>query len=138
MIAREWWIEEETFPAMGKPTAMVVDDREAGLSATAQVLEKFGFVVFTAGTARDAARIVDGLAGPLDLLVTEATLPDAQGDLLVRLVRLKGQRPAVLFTSGRPRRQLHMEGFRGLSAPILRNPFSDDELATRVRSLLGL
>lgn len=139
MIARKWWLkEEETFPRTGKPTAMVVDDPATSLDATARTLQQFGFVVFTASSVRDAGRVAEQLGGPLDLLVTGATLPDAPGDLLVRLVRMKGLRPAMLYTSGQPRRLLYARGFRGLNAPMIRKPFTEDELAERVRTLLGL
>lgn len=139
MIARRWWLdEEESFPTVGKPTALVVDDPPASLNATARVLERFGFLVFTAGSAEEAERVVDQLSGPLDVLITEAVLPDARGDILVRLLRLKGQRPSVLYITGESRIQLHGRGFGGLDAPVVRKPLDADELARQVRALLEL
>lgn len=138
MIARKWWLEDETFPTVGKPTALVVDDPPTSLNATARTLEGFGFVVFTAGSAREAERVAEHLKGPLDLLMTDASLPDARGDVLARRVRSGGLDPAVLYTSGHARKQLYTRGFGGLNAPLIRKPFSKNELAERVRRLLAL
>lgn len=138
MIARTRWLDEESFPQMGKPTALVVDDPAGSRRTVARILERFGFVVFTAATAREVGAVVDRLGGPVDLLVTEAALPDLRGDVLVRWIRRKGFSPSVLYLSGRSRAELHGRGFRDLEAPLLEKPVRDDELARQVRGLFGL
>ncbi len=126
------------FPALGKPTALVVDDHPRTRRATVEMLTEFGFTVLAASTATEAVVRARELGGPLDLLVTEATLADGRGDRLVGSMRREGVRPAVLFTSCLPRTDLRILGFTTRRDSILVRPFDDTALARRVRTLLGL
>jgi len=64
---------------------LCVDDEPASLHLRRLVLEKGGFVVYTAATASDALRIVR--AHRLDLVLTDYYLDDVTGGDLARAVK---------------------------------------------------
>jgi len=141
MIARATWCEArepESYPRLGRPTALVVDHATDTRAATAETLERCGFTVFTAGSAREVEQVTAGLAGPLDLLVTAVSLPDAQGEALALLVRREGLRPPVLYLSDRPWEEPDAGWGPDSEGVVVSKPVEELELERRVQRVLGL
>jgi DNA-binding NtrC family response regulator len=70
---------------------LIVDDERAILRALAAILEDSGFQVFTAESGRQATAILS--EHPIDLLITDLSMPDEDGIELVR--RLKKDHPTL-------------------------------------------
>jgi two-component system cell cycle sensor histidine kinase/response regulator CckA len=111
---------------------LLVDDTEAVRVLMVRLLTRAGFRVLEAASGRDALEVLDvHQEEPLDLLITDVTLPDMSGVDLA--VHVQGALPEIetLFVSGRGHFELHHA--RGAFLP---KPFSVDQLLTMVRRLL--
>lgn len=110
-------------------TVLVVDDDADVLDVVASMLEDLGCEVVSAHSGADA---LDTLASneKITILITDINMPVMDGhELAERATRL---RPGlkVLQLSGRERRR---DGF-----PMIRKPFSEDDLARVMGETTGL
>jgi CheY-like chemotaxis protein len=115
---------------MSGETVLLVEDNDALRALGRHVLQAGGY---TALGAADGARALDVSArhpGPIDLLVTDVSLPGMGGRQLAQsLLRLRpGLR--VLYLSGDPD-----EAARG--GAFLAKPFTPDALEGKAREVLG-
>jgi signal transduction histidine kinase/CheY-like chemotaxis protein len=113
----------ETPPQRGGERILIVDDELVVRELLAQMLREQGYDVTVAGSAREAR----ALDASWDVLVTDVVMPETDG---VRLSRELDARH-VLFISG-----YDQEALVTSDASFLQKPFSRDDLARSVRSLL--
>jgi two-component system cell cycle response regulator CpdR len=111
-----------------KHTILVVDDDADVLDVIASMLEELGCDVVCAASGAEA---LDTLAAneKVSILITDINMPGTDGhELAERAIRI---RPTlkVLQLSGRERRR---DGF-----PMIRKPFSEDDLARVMRERRG-
>ncbi len=114
----------------GDAMILLVEDDPQVRPMTAGFLRELGYNVMEAASAEAASALVQTLDS-LDLVITDVTLPGADGPTLV--ARLRAERPAlpVLFATG------HASG-PGLSGEaVLSKPFSGTQLAAAVLERLG-
>ncbi len=112
-------------------SVLVVEDDQAVRQIVSRCLRAVGYEVAEAASAEDALGEADRL-GRLDLLITDVVLPGASGKELA--ARLVTSRPEAIV--------LYMTGYAdhaetGDICPVLRKPFSPDELVRTVRTLLS-
>lgn len=110
---------------------LLVDDTDAVRVLMVRLLTRAGFRVLEAASGRDALDVLGVHREPLDLLITDVTLPDMSGVDLA--VHVQGLLPEIetLFVSGRG--HFELQTVRGA---FLAKPFSVDQLLTLVRRLL--
>ncbi|GAB3493856.1 response regulator transcription factor [Amycolatopsis cihanbeyliensis] len=117
---------------------LVVDDDERVRTVVMWRLEADGFMVTQAGNGRAAADQI--AAQPPDLVVLDLSLPELDGLDVLRLVRrddlLRQARLPVLVLSGRDGEEERITGLELGADDYLVKPFSPEELAARVRSVL--
>ena len=123
-------------PRGGSESILLVDGEDAARGHVAGVLRQLGYSVQDASTAGDALALADDyFADPVDLLITDVSLPDLTGPELVERLLLDRPHLDVLYISSgpmaRPRRRRSWS-----AAKVLREPFEADELAGRVRDVL--
>ena len=114
----------------GYETILVAEDSDSVRTMIAESLEECGYTVLAARNGRHALEIAATVRGAIDLLVTDVVMPRLGGiDLAAELT---GLYPTirVLYISGYTERKLP-EG-----ASFLMKPFSPDQLAVAVRSVL--
>lgn len=113
----------------GSETVLIVEDEQAVRLALARALGSLGYAVHEARLGADARVIAR--EHHIDLVITDVVLPDGDGlDLLAELA----QRPTrALVVTGYADRELHR---LDPSVPLLRKPFSMNELARKVRAAL--
>ena len=120
-------------------TILLVDDEPDVRAAIRDVLELNGYTVLEAGDAAEAVKVEAGVAGPIDLLLTDVVMPGLAGPDLAR--RLTPRRPQM--------KVIYMTGFSlvdiqnqqiGLEpgVPILAKPFRVDVLIKKVREVLAV
>ena len=99
----------------------------------AEALRELGYQVVAAASAAEALSLIDQGERPA-LLFTDMVMPDMNGRQLAELAlqRLPGLR--VLFTSGYVRET--GEGAAEFGARFLPKPFTLEQLAAKVRSVL--
>jgi PAS domain S-box-containing protein len=116
-------------------TIMVVEDEDKVRALSVEALRDLGYSVVEAGRPADALRLLEQ-GQDISLLFTDVVMPEMSGRELAELVR--GKRPGikVLYTTGYTRTAIVHDGILDPGTSLLTKPFSIDELATKVRSML--
>jgi PAS domain S-box-containing protein len=137
--------------AAGLPDAMVgaaillVDDEVPVRTAAARVLARRGYTVLEASDGLQALGIAERYVDPIHLLLTDVRMPGMDGRELARRLRLARPEARVLLMTGyvdpvegapTAASPDAMSGWPG-DGPMLHKPFTLDDLAERVRTVLG-
>jgi two-component system, cell cycle sensor histidine kinase and response regulator CckA len=126
----------ETVPREARSETILVAQKDPALRAlVSRVLAQAGYRVLQAAGGADAVRI--GQSEAVDLLLTEAVLPELSGPQVAsQLTSLKpGLR--VLVMSGGPEMASVWEGVLGPDARLLAKPFTPAELLEAVHAALA-
>ena len=123
--------------ATGAQTVLLVEDEPAILAVTAQMLSSLGYVVRAAHTPAEAIRVAKEHSGPIHLLLTDVVMPGLNGRDLART--LADLRPGLraLFMSGYNADVIARNGILDPRLAFVRKPFTRDELAAKIREVLG-
>ena len=115
----------------------MADDEDGVRELLRKVLQEFGYTVLTARHGRDALMLAGGEHGrDIDLLVTDVVMPEMSGRELAETLQDRHPDLKVLFISGYTDDEVLRRGISGRDAPLVRKPFSAEELVRRVRALL--
>jgi DNA-binding response OmpR family regulator len=118
----------EAPPASASNTVLIVEDEPAVRSFCSVVLRRSGYRVVEAGDPAQALSAIASMTEPLDLVLTDMTMPGMNGKEMVRRI----QRPdvKVLYMSG------YSQNFEsGLN--LIEKPFTSADLLQRVRATLS-
>jgi DNA-binding response OmpR family regulator len=110
-------------------TILVVEDEAPTRKLIGLILRQAGYAVLEAGDGETAKNIYSGKRGKIDLLLTDISLPGANGCELAAHLQESEPDLTVLFMSG-----THQPN---VSGPFLRKPFGVTELLQRVQVLSG-
>jgi CheY-like chemotaxis protein len=113
-----------------RTTILVVDDEEQLRRLVAQVLEDDGYRVITARDGRAALALLQHPGPPVQLVVTDVSMPNMSGPELAGVLRADPAAPAVLFMSGET-------NGTAVPGPILSKPFLPSELSRVVQEMLN-
>jgi two-component system, cell cycle sensor histidine kinase and response regulator CckA len=120
----------------GGYTVLVVDDEEAVRRLAVRMLTWAGYQAIEARHGREALAAIEQHPGPVHLVLTDIKMPGMNGRELGRFVEERWPGKPILYMSG-----FASEVFRGgllePGAPFLAKPFTQDDLAAKVRSLLN-
>jgi CheY-like chemotaxis protein len=117
-------------------TVMVVDDQPQVRDIAAAALRRDGYRVLTASSGREALALAGAKGARLDLLLTDASMPEMGGRELASLMIETHPGLRVLVMSGYSAEALGMTGLeRGIG--VLPKPFTQAALRSRVRDLLA-
>ena len=122
-------------PAAGRERILVVEDNEDVRRAVVDMLKGWGYRVVAADTPNAAVKLL-ATDSAFDLLFTDVVMPGTMS--AVELARLAQQRSpgiGILLTSGYARDLVPEREAADL--PIIAKPYRSDELAARVRAVLG-
>jgi two-component system, cell cycle sensor histidine kinase and response regulator CckA len=99
--------------------------------------ERLGYLVLAASTPSEAIRLVEVSAAEIHLLLTDVIMPEMNGrDLAERLVPIK-KGMKCLFMSGYTSDIIASQGVLVEGIPFIQKPFSQKELADRIRKVLN-
>lgn len=113
---------------------LVVDDEPIVLKSCRLVLEADGFTVLTADTVREALTVLDREAP--ELLLVDVKMPVLDGMYFLRQVRERQPGLPVIVMSGYSTRETIREALQMGAAIFIAKPFTPDELAATVRTVL--
>jgi CheY-like chemotaxis protein len=119
----------------GTETVLIVEDQAEVRKFAAAVLKKYGYRVIPAENADDA--LLSCERERVDLVLTDVVMPHVSGrELADRLEKLQ---PGikVLFMSGYTGNVIEHHRVLEQDSHFIQKPFSPEELATKVRSVLG-
>jgi PAS domain S-box-containing protein len=130
--------EPKAIPAVwGTETVLVVEDQDEVRNFVVAVLEGYGYHVLPAANAAEAMKICDRDNLQFDLLLTDVVMPHTSGRELASRLRVLRPKIRVLFMSGYTDDIVLRHGVVEEDVQFLQKPFSPDELAGRVREVLG-
>jgi two-component system, cell cycle sensor histidine kinase and response regulator CckA len=116
-------------------TVLLVDDHEMLRAVVVELLGELGYPVLAAGSGAEAMAVSAAHEGRIDLLITDLSMPEMNGEELAQ--RIRSQRPAirVLYASGHPHGAVGSRDL-GQGEAYLEKPFHVDVLETAIRELL--
>jgi two-component system, OmpR family, KDP operon response regulator KdpE len=118
---------------MTGPALLLVEDEAPARRALAEYLERRGYEVFEADSAREAMRRWD--AHRADLVLLDLGLPDLDGVDVIRRIRQDATTPIIIL-SGRDDERDKIAGLEAVADDYLTKPFATDELNARIRAVL--
>ncbi|MBL0179062.1 MAG: response regulator [Gemmatimonadetes bacterium] len=120
--------------AAGGATILVAEDEAQVRKLVDRVLTQLGYVVLSAASGAEALALDASHGGTIDMLLTDMVMPGMGGGELSRRIRERHPQMKVLLMSGYSEELVAAE--HG-DVPFLPKPFTPEELATKVREVLG-
>lgn len=120
----------------GGYTVLVVDDEEAVRQLASRMLIHTGYRALQASHGREALSTIEQNPSAIHLVLTDVKMPGMNGRDLGRLVSARWPDKPVLYMSGFPN-EIFQGGLLEPDAPFLPKPFTQDDLAAKVRELIG-
>jgi DNA-binding NtrC family response regulator len=116
-------------------TILVVEDDPLMCKLTCDALDELGYTVLQAGNAADALAILDQEPS-IKLLFTDVVMPDVNGKKLAEEALRRRPGLKVLFTTGYTANAVVHGGVLDPGVRFISKPFTLDQLAAKVRSVL--
>ena len=120
----------------GTEVILVVEDDPALRGMVRASLELYGYTVLEAGNGEEALKLLALYNASPDLLLTDLVMPRVTGRELIDALSMEGRLPKVLVMSGYTDHQVLQRAGPSESYPFLRKPFTHEELAAKLRTLL--
>ncbi len=142
--ARQVTAEPEPEPEPGRAAAaggqgetiLLVEDEPSLRAMAGRILAKAGYRVCEAADGAGALRLTADPGRRIDLLVTDMVMPGMLGTEVVERVRADRPGLPVLFTTGYAQQVLDFHGIPASELDIVRKPFTEHALLSRVRRAL--
>jgi signal transduction histidine kinase len=125
----------QSVPA-GNETVLLVEDEPAILEVTGLMLESLGYEVLSADTPGKALALAEANE-TIHLLLTDVVMPEMNGKDLASRVCAMYPNLKCLFMSGYTADVIAHHEVLDKEVHFLQKPFSKEELAARVRNVLG-
>ncbi len=122
----------------GAPTeiVLVVEDDERVRTYTVEALREFGYTVLHAASGPEALRMIER-GQDVTLLFTDIVMPDMTGRELADLALALRPALKVLYTTGYTRNAVVHNGVLDPGTNFIAKPFGVEQLAAKVRDVLG-
>jgi DNA-binding NtrC family response regulator len=117
-------------------SVLMVDDDPDVLSTLAAIVKSAGHCVVKASSGMMALDILDGDL-PIDLMVTDVTMPDLNGFSLARMARERRQSLKVLYLTGFHEMAVAMRDIGERYGKMLNKPLLPAELRREVNDALA-
>ena len=125
-------------PPTGTETILLVEDEEAILKMTRIMLERLGYTVLAAQMPGEAIRIVEeSNSRVIHLLMTDVVMPEMNGLDLSEKIRSHQPGLKCLFMSGYTANVIAHHGVLDKGVQFINKPFSMQDLAFKLREVLG-
>jgi CheY-like chemotaxis protein len=122
--------------AKSSETVLIVEDNEGVIEFASSVLEDLGYRVLLARNGPEAVDIIES-EDHIDLMFTDVILTEGMtGRQLADFARGKRPSLSVLFTTGYTRNAIVHQGRLDADVQLLSKPYTQRELAQRVRAVL--
>ena len=128
--------DETAIPLGNNETILIVEDEVAILHMTRRILEGLHYRVLEASTPGQAIGLAEVHKDRIDLLITDVVMPEMNGRDLAE--RLKAGHPdlKIMFMSGYTANVIAHRGVLDAGVQFIQKPFSNRNLAIKVRETL--
>jgi PAS domain S-box-containing protein len=120
----------------GAETVLLVEDDHDVRELLGKTLERHGYRLLQAATGKDALEYIEDRRMAIDLLVTDAVLPELSGPALAGHAMKLRPSIRVLFISGYTDDAMLRLGVSNRNEAFLQKPFGSEALLRKVRQLL--
>jgi signal transduction histidine kinase len=128
---------ESLRPGTGHETILLVEDDEDVLAVAAESLRELGYRVLTASNAAQGLEILRG-DEPIDLLLSDVIMPGGMNGVQLAVeARRISPKLKVLLASGYTAAALSLEHGLPNNLDIVEKPFRHEELAKKLRLVIG-
>ncbi len=128
---------EENTRLYGTETILVVEDEQQVRAYAVAALKAYGYRVLTAENAQDTLPIFEREMAGIDLVLTDVVMPGLSGRGLAEKLALLQRAVKVLYMSGYTSDIIAYHGILESGLALVEKPFSPEQLAQKVRELLG-
>lgn len=125
-------------PAHGEGRILLVEDDDAVRRMTREFLKIAGYTVVEARGAAEAIQWMEAHQGAVDLVLTDVVMPGMKGRELVEQLAKLHTGLKVLYMSAYTEDDAINIGILSPGTAFIEKPFSPDELANKVREVLGV
>jgi PAS domain S-box-containing protein len=127
----------EGAPSKGQGTILVVDDEEMILNVGRQMLERIGYRVYVARSAKEAMALFEAHRAGIDLVILDMIMPEMGGGRLFDHLRTIDPEVKVLLSSGYGNDGQAWEILERGCKGFIQKPFSLVELSRKVTEILA-
>jgi two-component system, cell cycle sensor histidine kinase and response regulator CckA len=120
----------------GSETILVAEDEPAVRPLICRMLRDRGYQVFEAAEANEALDIAQKYAGSIHAVIADVIMPGMSGKHLVFQLKLARPEMKVLYISGYTNEAIVHHGVLDAEVAFLQKPFTADDLALKLRSVL--
>lgn len=120
-------------------TILIVEDDDFLLGLEASKLKKHNYEVVTASNGTDAIKAISG-GTKIDLILLDLMLPDVDGFMVLEKIRDNKELltiPVIVFSNLSEDKDINRVKKLGVSDFMIKSNFTLDELAEKVKSLIG-
>jgi CheY-like chemotaxis protein len=122
--------------ANGTETILLVEDEDVVRVLTTTLLRDNGYRVLDAANANEALRICKNFKEPIDLLLTDVTMPGMSGPQLAHQLCSVRPKLKVVYMSGYSNETAFGDEVLRSKAVLLQKPFPPDVLSRKLREIL--
>ena len=115
---------------------LVAEDEPMVRSLARRTLELHGYRVMEAADGRAALDLLERLGGGVDLVLSDAVMPELSGRALGEIIGSRWPAIPVIYMSGYPGKEVVDRGLVSPDAPFVSKPFTPEALARRTREVL--
>jgi len=119
----------------GAETLLLVDDDEALLRLTQEMLQRLGYTILCAASGEEALRVYNEHRGRIDLVLVDMIMPRMGGAQLVQRLTALDSGLRILLCSGHNFSVQTVDGGM-LEHPFIQKPFTLPTLSAAIRNLL--
>jgi two-component system, cell cycle sensor histidine kinase and response regulator CckA len=115
---------------------LLVEDEPSIMRMAKMMLKRLDYQVLAAGTPRQALALAEQHAGAIDLLITDVVMPEMSGRNLANQIHALYPSIKTLFMSGYTANVIAHNGVLDEGVNFIQKPFSHNDLAIKIRSVL--
>lgn len=123
-------------PTGGNETVLFVEDEAMIMELGKRMLENLGYQVLAANTPHEAIQLSKEYSDAIDLLITDIVMPEMNGKELAEQLKNDRHGLKILFMSGYTANVIAHHGILNEGLNFLPKPFSNKELALKIRKAL--
>jgi len=121
-----------------QPTILVVDDEYNIRSMMKEIMEMYGFKVYTAGNGRDGVDVYLRRKDEIDLVILDMVMPVMDGRAAFIEIKKINPKQKIFIISGYSQREDLDEILREGADGFMRKPFQVHEISQKVKEILKL
>ena len=121
---------------IGTETILFVDDEEMVMNVGAEILERLGYTVQTAGSGKEAIRICTENRGKFDLVILDMIMPGMGGRIVYEKIKEADPDVKILLSSGYSIDTHALELLKKGCSGFIQKPFGLKSLSQKVREVL--